>query len=346
MKKKKIFAITLAALLVWNIILTLLIVNGTNSKTTVTEENVYGISTDLTTVAKDVYSSVVGVKTSYGNETGFIYKQNDNIAYIVTTYHGIGKDSAATVSFANGKTVSASVVGYDFKRDIAVLSFDSPYLLNVVKCGDNEYTKNGEFIICISSSNNKDITNDVNLGIVSNNLIDINDEIVFERKKYSVQKEMIALSLNTKEGYSGSPIFNMKNEIIGMIQLNDDERAYSLTINEIKLIAEKIINNEEINKIDLGIKGKYISNFEDYDRNMLNISFDVTNGYYVNNVAFNSIGNKLDIRASDVILSINNAPIKGQKDLLNCLYSNSNDEITIQVYREGNTLTLKGNIND
>ena len=43
---------------------------------------------------------------------------------------------------------------------------------------------------------------------------------------------MLALSLDVGEGYSGSPIFNMKDEVIGMVQMGDDEEIYSLTINE------------------------------------------------------------------------------------------------------------------
>ena len=69
---------------------------------------------------------------------------------------------------------------------------------------------------------------------------------------------MLALSLNVNEGYSGSPVFNMKNEVIGMVQMGDEDGTYSLTINEIKIIADKIISKTEYKKLDLGVKGRYI----------------------------------------------------------------------------------------
>ena len=250
------------------------------------------------------------------------------------------------LSFANGKSFAASLVGYDALKDVAVLSIDTQYVLNVAKCGDNEYTKKGEFVICIGSSSDAKKANEVELGIVSNNLVNIDDKLTIDKKTINIQKEMLALSLNVGEGYSGSPIFNMKNEVIGMVQMADEDGTYSLTVNELKIIADKIISKTEYNKLDLGIKGKYIKELEDYEKNMLNISFDTINGYYVEDVLSGSFASKLGILTGDVIVSINNTQILGQKDLLNCLYSNENQDIIMVVNRGDSQLELKGTIND
>ena len=345
MKKKSVF-ILIAILLIWNVILTVLLVSDKEVTPTVTEENVYGISTDLTKVVNDSYSSVVNVKSSFGKQTGFIYKQDNNIAYIVTTYHGIEKDNTITVTFANGKSVAASAIGYDALKDVAVLSIDTQYVLNVAKCGDNEYTNKGEFVICIGSSSDIKKANEVELGIVSNNLVNIDDKITIDKEQFNVQKEMLALSLNVGEGYSGSPIFNMKNEVIGMVQMGDEDGTYSLTINELKIIADNIISKIDFNKLELGIKGKYIKDLEDYEKNMLNIPFETINGYYAEDVLPGSFASKLGVLTGDVLVSINGTQITGQKDLLNILYSNTSDGIVMVINRSDNQLELKGNIND
>lgn len=342
---KKNITLIIVALLIWNVILTVLLINNNKTTTTITEETVYGISTDLTKVTKDSYSSVVSIKSSFGKQSGFIYKQENNTAYIITTYHGIEKDNTITITFANGKSIAASPVGYDKLLDVAVLVIDTSYTLNTVKSGDNEYTNKGEFIICIGSSNDVKKSNGVELGIVSNNLINVDDKVTIDKQTFNVTKEMQALSLNVGEGYSGSPVFNMKNEVIGMIQMGDDESIYSLTINEIKKIADGIINNAKDEKINLGIKGKYIKDLEDYEKNMLNIPFEVINGYYVEEVLQNSLASKLGLQSGDIILSINNTQITGQKDLLNCLYSGAND-INVVVNRVDKQLELKDTIND
>ena len=343
---KRNITIIIVILLIWNVVLTVLFVNKNKSTTTVTEENVYGISTDLTKVVKDSYSSVVRVKSSFGNQTGFIYMQNNNTAYIVTTYHGIQKDNTITVTFANGKSIAATSIGNDKLLDLAVLSIDVPYVLNPVKCGDNEYTNKGEFVICIGSGSDTKKSNDIKLGIVSNNLLNIDDKVTIDKQSLKTQKEMLALSLDVGEGYSGSPIFNMKDEVIGMVQMGDDEEIYSLTINELKIVADKIINNNKYNKLDLGIKGRYIKDLENYEKNMLNIPFESINGYYVEDVLPNSLSSKLGIQLGDIIISINNTQINSQKDLLNFLYSNTSEDIAIIINRTDNQLELKGSIND
>lgn len=343
---KKNITLLVIVLLIWNVILTVLLFNNKETPQTVTEENVYGISTDLTKVAQDCYSSVVAVKSINGKQTGFIYKQDKETVYIVTTYHGIGSDNAVSVTFANNKTIPATVVGYDYKTDVAVLSLESPYVSNIVKCGDNEYTNSGEFIICIGSGTDAVSTNDVKLGIISNGLINISDTITYNKENFNIQKEMLGLSLDVNEGFSGSPILNMKKEVIGMIQMSDDDRTYALTINEVKLIADSIINNQQNDKLYLGVKGKYIKNMEDYERNMLDISFDITNGYYVEEVLKDSLATDFNILNSDIIISINNSQINSQKDLLNALYSNNSEDLTISVYRDGETIDLKGTMND
>lgn len=343
---KKRYIVVILIIVIWNIVLTFFLFNNNPKQTTITEENVYGISTDLTEVAQDSYTSVVSVRTSYGKQSGFIYKQENDKAYIVTTYHGIGKDNAVSITFANNKTYTGTVEGFDYLYDIAVISIESPYKLNVVKCGDNEYIKNGEFIININSSNSKDITNDVSLGIVSNKLINIEDIITYDKQNYNVKKEVINLSLQSSEGNSGSPIFNMKSEVVGMIQMNDDRRTYALTINEIKIIVDNIISNNEYIKINLGIKGRYINTLEEFEKNMYNIPFEVINGYFVEEVSVNSLSSSLGVQNGDIIVSINGNSINNQKDLLDNLYSNTSNEILITVFRIDKTVDLKGLLND
>lgn len=344
MKKINIFIVLL---LIWNIALTVYVFYSKNTNTTITEENVSGFSTDLTKVAEDARSSVVVVESSYGKQSGFIYKQQEDKAYIVTTFHGIGESENASVTFLNGKSFPASIVGYDFICDVAVLSIDVPYKLNVVKCGDNEFLKAGEFIINIGTAANGNFINDIELGVISNSLININDNVIYNKNKYSLNKEVESISLNAKEGYSGSPILNMNNEVVGMVEMsNDNNGIYALTINEIKIVADSIINGKEISKLDLGISGDYIKTLKEYERNMFNLPLDVANGYYVKTVYSLGLASELGLLNGDIIISINDKAINTQKDLLNILYSDNGNELTLSVIRNNERIELKGLIND
>lgn len=344
MKKTNIFIILL---LIWNIVLTFFVFYTKETNTTVTEENVSGFSTDLTKVAEAGSSSIVVVDSTYGTQSGFIYKQQDDNAYVITTFHGIGKDNTVSVTLLNGKTFVGDVVGFDYVTDIAILSIETPYKLNVVKCGDNEYLKEGEFIINIGSSITKDYISDIKLGIISNSLVNLNDNIEYNKEKYSINKDVVAVSLNVVEGSSGSPIFNMNNEVVGIVEMsNDKEGIYAITINEAKIVADLIISGKEVSKFNLGIGGEYIKTLKDYERNIYDLPLDVINGYYVRKVDLNSVASKLGVINGDVILSINGKVINTQKDYLNILYGDVNDELVLSVIRNNENIELKGSIND
>ena len=344
--KKRWLVFAILILIIWNIILTVILVNGkNNSKTTVTEENVFGISTDLTKVADIGKASCVVVESIYGKQSGFIYKQNQNVAYVVTTFHGIEDSKTVSIVLANGKTYIGTVVGFDYLKDVAVLSFETEYKFNEIKCGDNELIRDGEFIINIGT-NDKDISiNNIMLGIVSKNLVVIHDSIEYEKKIYYVDKEMMSISSDVTHGYSGSPLFSMKGEIIGMVEMKDENRIYATTINELRIIVDKIINNEKVNKIDLGIKGLYVKTLKDYERNILNIPFDIITGYYVESIDNTKLAFKLGLEQGDIIISINGTNIDNQKEMLNILYEDY-EELNLIVYRNEKEIEIKGFAND
>ena len=332
-------------LIIWNIVITVMLFNKNEQKTTVTEETVYGISTDLTKVADTGNASCVVINSSFGKQSGFIYKQEEKTVYIVTTYHGIGSDKIATVTLANNKNYSGTIIGSDPFSDVAILSIETEFQTQPVKCGDNELTNEGEFVINIGTNDGDKFINNIQLGVVSKKLVPVVNNVEYQKNKYSIYEEDITLSLNSNEGNSGSPLFNMKSEIIGMVKMTDNNSTYAITINEIKKIADAIIGGEEIQKIDLGISGRYISSLKDYERNMLNIPFEILNGYYVESVSTKKAGYSLGIQQDDVILFINDKSILSQKDMLNFLYSKSK-EVRITVFREDRTIELQGSLND
>lgn len=343
---KYFLIILIILLLIWNGILTFIVIDSfDNSKTIVNEQTVSGFSTDFTNIINKTKSSVVSIETLTSNQTGFIYKVDDNIAYVVSTYHGIENNNIIRLTLANDSSFEGTLVGYDPFLDVSVISFETPYELNTIKVGNNELLKDGEFVINIGTSNNSQFITNTKLGMVSNRFICIKNDIKYENINYSYYLDAICLSSDVKEGYSGSPIINMNGETIGMITMSNNENVYGNTINELKIVADNIINEIENEKINLGICGEYIGNLELYEKNSLNLYFDITSGYYVSNVMLDSIGNRIGILAGDVIDSINDNKIVSQTDMLKVLYSNTND-LSINVYRNGELISLKGSLHD
>jgi serine protease Do len=96
-----------------------------------------------------IYDAVVMVETYKGNRlvttgTGFVYKKDDKVGYIITNHHVIEDGNTIKVINNNGQTTDAKVLGSDAYADIAVLSIDKEAVLQVAEIGNSTELELGD----------------------------------------------------------------------------------------------------------------------------------------------------------------------------------------------------------
>ena len=348
MKNNRLVYILISILTIW---LTVNTVSTKKEKERGIEENinnyvVSGFSTDLTKVVDSVKSSVVTVNADGTISSGFVYKQDENKVYVITSYHGIENAISIHVTFDNAYVTTAKVVHNDIFSDIAILEIETSYEIKPMILGDSSICTTGEFVISIGTPTSIDYAGTVELGLISNELISIENEITVNDKKYSYFEDLIQISSNLKPGYSGAPIINMKGEVIGMCLMNDDSgNNFVLPINEIRTLCDRYFVSDSAHKVQLGIKGIYVNKLENYEKSYLNLSLETINGLYVLKVKENSISNIAGVKAGDVIKSINGKDIANTNDYLNAVYTNETSFEFI-VNRNNEELKFIGVIND
>ncbi|MGN1405057.1 MAG: S1C family serine protease [Erysipelotrichaceae bacterium] len=337
----------IAVLFIWNLTISVIL----NEKNTavqdeiIVENNVNGISTDLTKTVDKIKSSCVTIETPAAVSSGFIYQTDENGAYVVTAYHSVADASLINVTLDNGITVEASIFGEDIFGDIAVLYIETDFKLSPVTLGDSFLLKDGEFLISIGCSGNKEYSNSTALSIVSSASRFIGDSISYDDISYEYYLETIQYASTMVKGYSGAALFNMNGETVGVNILSDGNNCFGLTSNELKMIVDNIIGNKNLTKLFLDIRGTYISKMENYTKSNLGISIEEVNGFYVSFVRFNSLGFELGLKNGDIIKTINGIEIKTSRDYYNAIYTSLN-EISIEVIRNGESLILIGTVND
>ncbi|MBR3227701.1 MAG: PDZ domain-containing protein, partial [Erysipelotrichaceae bacterium] len=109
------------------------------------------------------------------------------------------------------------------------------------------------------------------------------------------------------------------------------------------IIADAIIADEPLSKLQMGISGRYLCDMEKYETVALNINVETVSGYYVDNVRTNSLGSRLGLQRGDIIISINGIPVEDRDVMLQILYSEIN-EIELVISRNGEESTLRGSI--
>ena len=129
----------------------------------------------------------------------------DDAGHIVTNNHVIEGADLIEVSFPNGDTYEAELVGRDPATDIAVLRIEADDDIPHVSFGDSDDAEVGEWVIAIG--NPFGYSGSVAAGIISARNRNIS---------MGSYDDFIQTDVAINQGNSGGPLFNMEGEVIGV----------------------------------------------------------------------------------------------------------------------------------
>ncbi|MBR4461952.1 MAG: serine protease [Erysipelotrichaceae bacterium] len=305
----------------------------------INEYNVTGFSTDFTKVVEDDIASIVSINADGTIASGFVYKQ-DGDTYILTVCHAVADAQNISVIFDSKYSVSAKLTGLDPYSDLAVLSVEIPFDVPALKLTDAKLLDPGEFVISIGTPISLDYASSVSLGMVSKEILTIDNSITYHDQRSVYYLDVIAVSANLESGYSGSPLINMNGEVVGMVSMKaENGQVFALTSNEMQLVADRLIAGEEVEKKQFGIKGTYIKEMPAYEKTNLDLDLEIIAGLYVEKVRENSLAAQASVRPGDVVAKINGIIIEDLDDYLDAGYF-PGEEISFEVIRNDQNLVL------
>ena len=133
--------------------------------------------------------------------SGFIIKKNGTV---ITNNHVIANAEDIIVRI-NNKEYKAKVIGADPYSDLAVLKIDTKESFNVVKFGNSDKARVGDWVMAIG--NPFGLGGTVTSGIISARNRDIN------LTRYD---DFIQTDASINQGNSGGPLFDMNGNVIGI----------------------------------------------------------------------------------------------------------------------------------
>lgn len=206
----------------------------------VTSTKVIGTSasgnTGVAAVAAAVSPSIVEISASSaaGEATGSGVVVTGN-GEIVTNNHVVSGADSVKVTFSSGKTVTASVVGTDSGKDLALVKAEGVSGLPVASLGDSSRVSVGDQVVAIGSP--EGLTGTVTSGIVSALDRDVTISTGQEQQRggngrwpfefgggryngdvgsSTTTYKAIQTDASLNPGNSGGALINMKGEIIGI----------------------------------------------------------------------------------------------------------------------------------
>jgi S1-C subfamily serine protease len=170
-------------------------------------------------VAAKVSPGLVNVNTVLGYEgaraagTGIVLTADGEI---LTNHHVVeGATEISVTDVGNGKTYSASVVGYDAEQDIAVLKLKDASGLETAKIGDSSKVAVGDQVVGIGNAGGKGGTPSYAAGAVT-----ALDQAITATDESGANPEnltgLIQTDANIQAGDSGGPLANTAGEVVGI----------------------------------------------------------------------------------------------------------------------------------
>ena len=323
---------------------------------TKSEKKVKIDDTGISEAVDKIYDSVVTVSTfknasAYASGTGFVYKKDNDVAYILTNAHVISNADEVYVTFTNGTNEKVEVIGSNTMADIAVLSIPSSKVISYAEIGSSEKSKLGDTLFTVGAPLDSAYSWTVTRGILSgkDRLVEVSNNNSTSRSSYNDSYMMNVLQTDAaiNSGNSGGPLANGNGEVIGITSLKlvssgVEGMGFAIPIETALKYAEKIINKEEIVTPYIGVSMLNINEAYYYRefRSIIEKS-NIEKGVVVATVEDDSPASKAGLKQGDIIIRIDNEESKSIAYLKYVLYKHEvGDKVKITYLRDDKEYTV------
>ena len=234
--------------------------------------------------------------------SGFVF---DKRGHIITNAHVIKDSTKTVVTFLDGRSYNAEIIGVDEYTDIGVIKVNADLkLLHPLSLGDSSNLQVGEPITAIG--NPFGLGGTVTAGIISAR----NREIGLSRYEDYIQTDA---SINI--GNSGGPLFNLKGDVIGINtailgQAGSIGIGFAIPSNSASAVIDQLIEFGETKRGWLGVRIQEVSKeIADVEK------LDKPKGALVASVAKGSPSDKAGIKAGDIILEFDGKEVDTMRTL-------------------------------
>lgn len=318
---------------------------------------------NIEAIADKSSPSVVGIqikaKSSKSSRYPWLKAPNDSEAvsegsgvvytadgYIITNYHVVksailSSDAMVDVftysDYENAKT--AKIVGYDAGADIAIIKIDAEGLVPM-EFANSDAVRVGETSVVIGNPAGLDFAGSVSKGIISG----LNRKIKLEN---GVEMTLIQTDAAVNPGNSGGAMVDGTGKLIGIVnsKLVDtrlEGMGFAIPANAVKSIADFLISRKDTAKPTLGIEMDLR-----YTPEILT-SYGLPTGVVVDSVSEGSPAHKAGIERGDIITKVAGKATPSAEVLGSVIKNNVNvgEKISIEIYRDGKTVTVEATLGE
>jgi len=260
-----------------------------------------------------------------GVGSGFILTAD---GYVMTNAHVVEDADQVVVTLPDRREFKAKIVGFDKRTDVAVVKVEATGL-PAVKVGDVGRLKVGEWVMAIGSPFG--LENTVTAGIVSAKQRDTGDYLPF-----------IQTDVAINPGNSGSPLINMRGEVVGInSQIYSRSGgfmgiSFAIPIDEAIRVSEQLRVSGRVSRGRIGVQIDQVT--KDVAES---IGLGKAQGALVRGVESGSPADKAGVEAGDIITRFDGKVIDKASDLMRMVGNTKpGTRSNLTVFRRGGSKDL------
>ncbi|MBF1094617.1 MAG: serine protease, partial [Solobacterium sp.] len=265
---KKLMPVALALLLVWNLVLTMMLIrnlqkNNTGNSSLEDMNSTNYTTSDYTNAIEKSRSSVVTVESDGSYYSGIIIAKEKETVHILTTAKAI-KNGSPNVVFDSGVRVSSTVVGDDFESGIALIQVTINFEVKPFTILDTTALAQGANVVVMSGRNLTTGSAVVSSGIVS-------EPGVWRMNGTTTWlSSMLEMDTPITSIQEGGAVIDLNGSLVGVVASQpfqgNSRMEYAITANEIKLIYNALKTNGKVTRGALGVVMRNISSMLAYEK--------------------------------------------------------------------------------
>ncbi|MDD6215069.1 MAG: trypsin-like peptidase domain-containing protein [Firmicutes bacterium] len=273
----------------------------------------------VTVSGSSKYTNFFGMSSSASTGSGIIISPD---GYILTSNSLVSSDGETTVVMPDKSKHTATIVGADENKDIAILHINASNL-PALTLANSDNVRPGDTSIVIGNMLGSALGTSITRGIICG-----------VNKSVSLQNggtiNLLQTDAATTSNNAGGCLLNTNGEVIGMItyaiSTNAGNISFAIPSNDIKNVTESLINTGSAPESPIiGITGT-----------------GSDHGVVIDSVVDDSPAKKSGLKEGDLILKVDDTPVKSVEEINKIRDTHKKGEtIKITIYRDGNTLDVK-----
>ncbi len=227
--------------------------------------------------------------------------------FIVTNQHVIEDSESITVTFENGHTVTATVVGADPETDLALIKVNYAGLRGIA-FSDSDQLRVGDFVVAVGNAYGlgKTVTSGIVSGMGRSGL------------GFDSVEDFIQTDAMVHPGNSGGALVNLRGELIGINTAilapggQSSGISFAIPVNMVRTVVDQLIGHGEIRRGSIGAQ------FQDITEELA-AAYGVrgNQGAVITQIASHSAVANAGLQTGDVVIAVDGHSIRDAVDLRN-----------------------------